>query len=247
MTDPQPSLSQDDIWRGIDFSGLVVVVGAGTGRLIQLLAEQVALAQGQMIVLSYQQSSLVGLDQVLPENAQVLLMQGRSRQLPLAAECVDLMVVNGVLREVPETHYGRFFEEIWRVLVQGGQLRVSDIVEPSEEPHSRAWAQRNALIRALGAALKQPTAVAVDVRAAALALRADRFRGTQALIAARLCPYRCLAGGDGTSDGHHVGALGRYARSRRDRRSGLAAFGCCLSGGCTTRRRETGVEWSQGW
>ena len=40
------------MWRGIDFSGVTVVVGAGTGRLLELLLEQVSASRGNLLLVS---------------------------------------------------------------------------------------------------------------------------------------------------------------------------------------------------
>jgi hypothetical protein len=162
------------LWRGVDFSGLTVVLGVGTGRLIHLLSEQAEAAHGRLIVLGYNLAQLKTLVPLQAE-APVTLMQGRPRQIPVLRESVDLLVVNGVLREVPENRLEAMFEELWRVLVPGGRLRISDIIEPSEAAQHRAWTERNRIVRRLGQALEQPTALSVNLPRAAGALRTVGF------------------------------------------------------------------------
>jgi SAM-dependent methyltransferase len=161
-------------WRGIDFSGVTVALGVGTGRLIELLAQQVAQADGQLLAIDTQPSRLQALRPMCASGALAVL-RARYRQLPLLGESVDLVVVNGVLREVPETRLQALFDEFWRVLVPGGLLRISDIIEPSEERYDDAWRARNQVVRKLAAALDKPAAVSVDLKAAARALRAVGF------------------------------------------------------------------------
>jgi SAM-dependent methyltransferase len=88
---------------------------------------------------------------------------------------VDLLALSGVLREVPENRLGVVLDEIWRVLVPGGQLRISDIIEPSEAEYNHAWAERNRVVRRLGQILDRPTALSVDLRQVAQAARAVGF------------------------------------------------------------------------
>lgn len=168
--DSEPSQST---WRGVDFSGLTLVLGAGGGRLVDVLAEQVRQADGHLAVVDYQMSALRELE---PGGGRAMQrLRARYRQLPLLAESVDLLVVNGVLREAPEARFAALFEEFWRVLVQGGRLRISDVLEPSEADYDRTWRQRNSIVRALAALLGKPAALAVDLTAAAKALRQIGF------------------------------------------------------------------------
>ena len=95
-------LTTDTVWRGVDFSGLTVVLGVGTGRLIRLLSEQVAASQGSLLVVSHDAGRLRSL--LPPEQEHPLaLVHARPRQAPLLGEVVDLLVVNGILRQVPES------------------------------------------------------------------------------------------------------------------------------------------------
>jgi len=167
--------SEGDIglWRGIDFSGITVLIGLGAGPLLQLLLEQVQRAEGQLVVLSYRAEELAPLAATLPMRLAVL--RARPRQLPLADASVDLLVLNGALRETPVERLPAMAAEVWRVLTPGGQLRASDIIEAGEAESDRAWAERNRLIRRLGEALGRPTALAVDLRAVAAALTAQGF------------------------------------------------------------------------
>lgn len=161
-------------WRGTDFSGLIVVLGVGTGRLIGLLNQQVAASQGNLIVVSYRLSQLQAL-KPLAQQGRLLPIYARPRQIPVLSETVDLLVVNGVLREVPENRLGTMFEEMWRVLVPGGRVRIADIIEPSEAEDNRTWAQRGRIVRKLGQALDQPVALSVNLQRAALAMRSVGF------------------------------------------------------------------------
>jgi SAM-dependent methyltransferase len=178
MSESQPThgqhIEEASLWRGVDFSGLTVVLGVGTGRLINLLNEEVVAAQGRLIVLGYNLAQIKTLAP-LQVSSHLTLMQGRPRQIPVLSEAVDLLVVNGVLREVPENRLDVMFEELWRVLVPGGRLRISDIIEPSEAAQHHAWAERNRIVRRLGQALEQPTALSVNLPRAAAALRAVGF------------------------------------------------------------------------
>lgn len=165
-----------ELWRGVDLSGTTWVLGVGTGRLIELLAQGADSARGQLIVMGRRGAQLQALTP-LRAHRSLALVEGRSHQIPALDETVDLLVVSGILREAPASQYEGFGEEIWRVLVPGGQLRVSDVIEPSEAEHDQAWALRNALVRKLGEALGRPTALSVDLRRLALALRTVGFEG----------------------------------------------------------------------
>jgi SAM-dependent methyltransferase len=159
------------LWRGVDFSGLTVVLGVGTGRLIELLAQQVALARGTLVVISYSLRPLRALAP-LRQYSALTFLHARPRQIPVLSETVDLLVVNGVLREVPDARLAAMFVELNRVLVPGGRIRITDIIAPSEAPEHRAWAERNRIVRLLGEALEQPTALAANIQRIAAAARA---------------------------------------------------------------------------
>jgi SAM-dependent methyltransferase len=164
---------KDAVWRGVDLSGVTLVLGVGTGQLVALLKQQAALAGGNLVVLSPHMRELSPL--VPLQQGPLTLMRGRWRQIPLQSETVDLLVINGVLREVPEERLEQAFEEFWRVLVPGGHFRIADIIEPTEAEYNQAWALRNAIVRKLSRALDRPTALAVNLQRAALALRAVGF------------------------------------------------------------------------
>jgi SAM-dependent methyltransferase len=155
-------------WNGIGFSGVTLVLGAAGGRLVELLAEQVARSDGLLLVADYRVGRLRALSAVGPA---VQPLRVSYRQLPLLDRSVDLLVSNGVLRETPEAHYERLFEEFWRVLADGGQLRISDILEPAEVGSDDAWRERNRLVRKLSDLLDRPAALSVNLTAAARALR----------------------------------------------------------------------------
>ena len=162
-------------WRGIDLSGITVVLGVGTGRQIALLNRQIAASGGHLLVLAADSSQL-GAVRPLRIEGPLTPILGRTRSIPVLAETVDLLVVNGVLREVPTRRLRAMAEEMWRVLVPGGRLRISDIIEPTEATDSRAWAERNRIVRKLGEALERPTALSVDLPAAAAAIQSAGFQ-----------------------------------------------------------------------
>ncbi len=176
MTEREPIREGDEniLWRGIDFSGVTLVVGVGSGRLVELLDERVAASQGRLVVAS---DRMQRLQEITPfqEEGPLIPIQARLREIPLLNQTVDLLVTSGVLRQVPEAELDTTFDELWRVLVPGGQLRISDILEPPEAEHTRAWAQRNAIVRKLGRALDEPTAVSVNIRRVARAVRSAGF------------------------------------------------------------------------
>ena len=150
------------------------MLGAGTGRLIRLLNRQTAASDGNLIVVSNRAQDLRALAS-LKDQGPLTLVHGRTREIPVLAETVDLLAVSGVLREVPEGRFEVLFEELWRVLVPGGQLRISDVIEPSEAECNRAWAERNRIVRKLGELLKRPTALSVNLGEAAKAIRLVGF------------------------------------------------------------------------
>ncbi len=177
MSEQQPSEGSQataDPWRGIDFSGIIVVLGVGTGRLIELIAEQARDADGNLLVVAASSRTLRTLVP-LQAYSSLALVQGQPRRIPVQSETVDLLVVNGVLREVPIRWLAAAFEEYWRVLVPGGRLRISDIIEPTEAEHSQAWAERNRIVRELAESLNRPVAVSVDLQSAARAVRSAGF------------------------------------------------------------------------
>jgi SAM-dependent methyltransferase len=162
-------------WRGIDLSGVTVVLGVGTGRQIELLNQEIAASGGHLLVLAADRAQL-GAVLPLRDHGPLTLIQGRIRQISVLSETVDLLVVNGLLREVPTRRLRAMAEELWRVLVPGGQLRISDIIEPTEAEDNHAWAERNRIVRKLADALERPTALSVDLPAAAAALQSAGFQ-----------------------------------------------------------------------
>ena len=162
-------------WRGIDLSGITVVLGVGTGRQIALLNRQIAASGGHLLVLAADSSQL-GAVRPLRIEGPLTPILGRTRSIPVLAETVDLLVVNGVLREVPTRRLRAMAEEMWRVLVPGGRLRIPDIIEPTEAADHRAWSQRNRIVRKLADSLDRPTALSVDLPAAATALQEAGFQ-----------------------------------------------------------------------
>ena len=167
--DAPSDLRNSASWGGVDFSGLTVVLGAGTGRLLELLNARASASEGSLLVASYDLRDLRALTP-LCETGPLTPVQARARQVPVLSETVDLLVVNGVLREVPPRRMVTMCEELWRVLVPGGTIRISDIMEPSEADYNRAWARRNDIVRKMSRALDLPTALSVDVREAAKAV-----------------------------------------------------------------------------
>jgi SAM-dependent methyltransferase len=163
-----------DPWRGLDFSGVTLILGAGTGRQVPLLAERCRSAEGTLVVVDLNLERLHAMRQEQQEYA-ITWVQARIRQIPLCDEVVDLLVVNGLLREVPTTRLATICEELWRVLVPGAKLRIADILEPSDADYHHAWTERNRIVRRLGLALEKTTALAVDIGAAAKALRSTGF------------------------------------------------------------------------
>ena len=173
------------LWRGTDFSGITLVLGVGAGRLVTLLNEQAAVANGTLVVVDHNLRELRAAAPLRDQGSSVLI-QGRPRQIPVLAETVDLLVVNGVMREVPESRLEAMFEELWRALVPGGHLRISDIIEPSEAAYNLAWTERNRIVRKLGKALGRPTALSVNLPCAA---RASRMVGFEDLALSFLPGY----------------------------------------------------------
>ncbi|MBM3189328.1 MAG: class I SAM-dependent methyltransferase [Chloroflexi bacterium] len=180
MSEQQPSEStanqEPSHWRGLDFSGVTVVLGAGTGKLATLLREQALTSGGVLVVMDFGGNELRRLAAAWDGECHgATMLRARVRQIPLLSESVDLLALNGVLREVPGERMNALFDEVWRVLVPGGRLRVSDIIEPTEAEYDRAWVERNRIVRKLGEALDLPTALSVDIKAAAMALQSAGF------------------------------------------------------------------------
>ena len=161
-------------WRGVDFSGLTVVLGVGTGRLIEVLARQAAASRGTLLVTETARNRLDDL-RSLRESTPLTLALARPPQVPVFSDTADLLVVNGILREVPEQRLGVFFAEVWRAMVPGGRLRISDIIEPQDPERTAAWALRNDIVRKLARATEHPMAISVDLRRAALVLQQVGF------------------------------------------------------------------------
>jgi len=178
MSDTIPSNGKDSAenknWGNLDFSGLTVILGAGTGHLIELVGQRVAASDGTLLVVNYDLRAIQALTP-LREQTPLHLVQGRPRQIPVLDQTVDLLVLNGILRQVPKSKLEVMFEELWRVLIPGGRFRISDIIEPTETEYNRAWAERNRIVRRLGLALDRPTALSVDLKLAAAQLRAVGF------------------------------------------------------------------------
>jgi ubiquinone/menaquinone biosynthesis C-methylase UbiE len=173
--EPISSGEQDPLWRGVDLSGMTVVLGPGGGELVQALAQQAAsVGGGCVLAVGYDVDALAQI-QPLAQTLPVAAVNARIRQLPLLDDTIDLLVMNGTLRQVPPRHFETMFEEIWRVLAPGGQLRIADILEPSAEPEAQAWRLRNELVLRLGAALERPVANSVNLRDAAAALASIGF------------------------------------------------------------------------
>ncbi len=168
--EPIASGGQDPLWRGVDFSGITVVLGPGEGELLRALGQRAAAVGGACVVaIGYELASLVQV-QALAAELPVAAINARMRQLPLLDESVDLVVMNGTLRQVPLRYLETMLQELWRILAPGGQLRIADILEPSAGPELEAWRLRNELVQKLGTALERPVANYVNLRDAAAAL-----------------------------------------------------------------------------
>jgi len=174
LADSSQTIETFDPWRGLDFSGVTLILGVGTGRQVPLLADRCVSAEGSLVVADANLERLRALQREQTDLG-ITWVQARVRQIPLCDEVVDMLVVNGLLREVPTARMAILCDELWRVLVPGGKLRIADMLEPSEADYHHAWAERNRIVRRLGLALEKPTALAVDVSAAAKALRNTGF------------------------------------------------------------------------
>lgn len=172
---PSPDAEHETLWRGIDLSGNTVVIGQGEGHLIESLASQArASGGGQIIILGYRQDELHDLRGRMGE-LPISYVNARLRLIPLRDATVDLLVMNGSLRQVPSAALYPLFEDVWRVLVPGGQLRIADIIEPSDAPYNSAWRQRNVLIARVAEALKRPVALYANLKATAETLTSIGF------------------------------------------------------------------------
>lgn len=169
------------LWRGIDFSGITVMIGASTGQILPLLLEQIEAAGGLFIVIGQRPEETTLFANWLGRPSFAGL-RARIHRLPLADESVDLLFVNGELRRVPTDRLLQVAAELWRVLVPGGNLRISDVLAPTEARSDSAWAERNRIIQRLGAALNQPTALAVDLKQAAMAFTQVGFENLSVSI-----------------------------------------------------------------
>ncbi len=165
---------REDTWRGVDFSGVTLVLGVGTGRLIEILNQQAARAGGSLVVC---EAVAPRLDQLhsLSDEGPVALVRAQPHSIPVLPESVDLMVMNGVLRDAPLEKLWPLLREVWGAMVPGGRLRISDIIEPQDEEKTAAWTERNRIVRKLGEALGRRPAVSVDLKAAAVALQETGF------------------------------------------------------------------------
>lgn len=172
--DGEADVEDDGLWKGLDLSGLTVVLGAGTGAMLDLLLQRVSAASGQLAVMEPRLSDARELGRREPREA-IAIVVGRPRRLPFIDEGIDLLVVNGTLREAPADGLSGLAREMWRVLVPGGSLRLADIVGPGEQPSDRAWATRNHIVSRLSQALGRQPGLALDVRAAAHALSGAGF------------------------------------------------------------------------
>jgi len=174
----QTQPNNGSLWQGLDLSGVTVAVGAGSGRLLALLAQEIADAGGTLLVTSWERSSL----QMLQSQAQMSVCQAQMQHLPLRSETADLVLYIGTLRDVPTTHLQATLTELWRVLLPGGRFRIADLVEPTDMPYNAAWRQRNDISRTLGRLMDRPVSLAVDLKATALALRRLGFEDLQVAL-----------------------------------------------------------------
>jgi SAM-dependent methyltransferase len=196
----------DALWRGIDLSGITVVLGVGEGRLVETLATQArASVSGHVLSVGLRVDDLIRIRYMVGD-LPASFVAARPRAIPLQDGSVDLLVMSGTLRQVPVSSLHTLFEEIWRVLVPGGQLRIADIIEPSEAHYNEAWRQRNALITKLAEALNRPTALYANLKATAEALNTIGFEN----LAVSLLPGYPLT--DAWLDATEEAVLGMVSR-----------------------------------
>lgn len=166
------------LWRGLDLSGVTLAVGVGSGRLLTSLAQEIAQAEGTLLVTSWERQSL----RALRAEGLASVCQAQMQHLPLRSETADLAVYIGTLRDVPETHLQPVLAELWRVLVPGGRFRIADLVEPSDMPYNAAWRERNEITRTLGRIMQRPVSLAVDLKKTAVVLQRLGFEDLQVAL-----------------------------------------------------------------
>lgn len=170
-----PQTDQDPLWRGVDLSGITVVLGPGGGSLVERLARQAAAAGGGLVIAVGHEFEPLREIQPLGAMLAVAALNARTRHLPLMDSAVDLLVMNGTLRQVPLQRLNSLLQEIWRVLAPGGQVRIADVLEPSEARYNEAWRARNELVSKLGRALDRPVSLFVNLRDAAALIASAGF------------------------------------------------------------------------
>jgi SAM-dependent methyltransferase len=167
--------AQDELWRGVDLSGNTLLIGLGEGHLAEALALQGQRSgTGYTIALGDRQAELAR----IASSATGLplgYVNGRLRALPFVDESIDLVVLNGSLRQVRPNALLPFFEQVWRVMVPGGAIRIADVLEPSEAPYNEAWRIYNGIIETVARSLGRSTALYASLQTAAAAMASIGF------------------------------------------------------------------------
>ncbi len=113
-------------------------LGAGTGRMLELLAPHAARAVGVDLSLAMLNIARARIDQSGLRNVQ--LRQGDVYAAPVERDAYDLVVVHQVLHFLDDP--GRALREAARTLRPGGRLLVVDFAAHEEEPLREHFAHR---------------------------------------------------------------------------------------------------------
>lgn len=108
----------------------VADIGAGTGYLTLELAKKAAQViavdnSSQMLSIAREEAAKIGL-------TNIRFLEGNAEELPIENELVDLVYANMLLHHVNDPL--QVFEEMYRILVPGGRMIITDINE-----HEYAW------------------------------------------------------------------------------------------------------------